>query len=83
MRHLLLGIALAACASGSSSRSTTTTTTTASAENTELVCREETPTGTSISRQVCRTPQQIEDERRAAEELLRQHALTPIRFRPR
>lgn len=81
MRHLLLGIALAACASGSSQRSNTTTT--ANAESSELVCREETPTGTSISRQVCRTPQQIEDDRRAAEELLRQHALTPIRLRPR
>jgi hypothetical protein len=70
MRHLLLGIALAACAPFPEPQAPTTTTTT-TADGTTLICREEVPTGTNFSRTVCRTPQQMEDERRAAEELLR------------
>jgi hypothetical protein len=76
MRHLLLGIALAACAPGSGQGPNTTTAGTSS----HMICREETPTGTSISRTVCRTPEQMEDDRRNAEELIRQQSLRPIRI---
>jgi hypothetical protein len=81
MRHLVLGIALAACASNSG-QGPTTNTPTASGDETSsnLVCREETPTGSSISRRVCRTPEQMEDDRRAAEEMLRNPALRPARL---
>jgi hypothetical protein len=35
-----------------------------------LICHTETPTGTAFSREICRTPEQIEDERKRARELL-------------
>jgi len=37
-----------------------------------MVCRQETPTGSSISREVCRTPEQIEADRKAADDMFRQ-----------
>ncbi len=37
---------------------------------THKACRYERPTGSHVSRKVCRTVQQIEDERRAVDEAL-------------
>ena len=37
---------------------------------THMVCRYEKPTGSNLSRRVCRTVQQMEDERRAVDEAL-------------
>lgn len=34
------------------------------------ICHEETPTGSSISREVCRTPDQVEDDKRGARDML-------------
>ena len=73
MRWRVLGmlgmtIALAACMS-SSRRSRSAS---GAGGGSDLICREEVPTGTSLSRQVCRTPEQMEDDRMRAEQMLRQ-----------
>lgn len=61
---LFLVVALAACATSSSS----TPGKSASSEP-RKICREETTTGSNISHTVCRTPEEAEAERRAAQSL--------------
>lgn len=40
-----------------------------------LICHTETPTGTNFSREVCRTPEQVEDDRKGARDLLEPRAM--------
>jgi hypothetical protein len=70
MRSLLLGtaLALAACASGSGQRPTANN---ATASDPNLICREEAPTGTTITHQVCRTPERMQEEKKSADDFLR------------
>jgi hypothetical protein len=60
---------LAACASGSGQGPTSNTAQAGNSDN--MVCKMEQPTGSSISRQVCRTPEQIEADRKAADDMFR------------
>ena len=78
MRPLLLGtaLALAACTAGSGQRPTSNRAHAGTSDST-LICKEETPTGSSISREVCRTPEQIEADRKAADDLFRQSNSRP------
>jgi len=43
----------------------------ANPEEQKLICESERPVGSNIPRRVCRTPQQIEREREAAQEKIR------------
>jgi hypothetical protein len=73
MRRTLLAAPLlfAACASSSPQGSTTTpATASGSGSGSNMICHQETPTGSSISREVCRTPEQVEDDRRHADQLM-------------
>jgi len=77
MRALLLGT-LALLALGASGGCTTgsgqgpTSSNAQAGKSDRMVCRQETPTGSSISREVCRTPEQIEADRKAADDMFRQ-----------
>ena len=73
MRALLLGtaLALAACTAGSG-QGPTSRNAQAGKSDSKLICKEEVPTGSSISREVCRTPEQIEADRKAADDMFRQ-----------
>jgi hypothetical protein len=80
MRAFFLGIALAACAPSTGQGPTTSNAATAGNDSDpNVVCREETPTGSSISRKVCRTPEQIEEDRKAAEDMFRNQNARPDR----
>lgn len=81
MRALLLGTALAlvACASSSSQGPSANNTTAKSGSNPGLICKEERPTGSNLPREVCRTPEQMADDRREAEDLLRRPPVAPQR----
>jgi uncharacterized lipoprotein YajG len=75
MRPVLLAAALALAACGSTpARKTAGPKPPASSftdsdddEDVELVCKDERMTGTNLSRTVCRTPEEIADERNAAQ----------------
>jgi hypothetical protein len=71
MRALLLGtaLALAACTSGSGQGPTSSTA--QAGRSDKMICRMEQPTGSSISREVCRTPEQMEADRKAADDMFR------------
>jgi len=43
----------------------------------ELICKRERVTGTHIAKKVCRTRQQVEAEREAAEHFMRRTKITP------
>jgi hypothetical protein len=42
-----------------------------------MICRDETPTGSSISRRVCRTPEESETQHKDAEDLARTRGVAP------
>jgi len=67
-------LALAACVA--SSRPGPNTTTASTSDGTKVICREEAPIGSTITRQVCRTPEQMEEDRKRADDMLR---VTPSR----
>jgi hypothetical protein len=71
MRRTLLAavLVLAACGSGSTQGPNANHAGTGSGSG--LICKEETPTGSHFSHEVCRTPEQVEEERKAAEDLMR------------
>lgn len=73
MRALLLGtaLALAACTAGSG-QAPTSNNAQAGKSDSKLICKQEQPTGSSISREVCRTPEQMEADRKAADDMFRQ-----------
>ena len=51
---------------------------TASADTSKKICKYEKNTGSNIGKRVCRTPEQIEAERKASQELVKRqrHAAT-------
>jgi hypothetical protein len=71
MRRTLLAapLFLAACTS-SSPQGSTTSHASGDGSGSGLICHEEQPTGSSISRKICRTPEQIEDDRKEADQML-------------
>lgn len=88
MRRTLLTVVLVltACAT-SSSQGPTSHQATASESGSEpgLICHEETPTGSNISRRVCRTPEEIERQQRETQDLARSRGVAdppPENFRP-
>jgi hypothetical protein len=71
----VLIVLIAACASESQSRPATRTA--GSGVGGDEICREEKPTGTMFTHKVCRTPDQMQDDRQAADDLI--HRRTPTR----
>jgi len=73
MRRTLLAavLVLAACGSGSTQGPNAHHAASGSGSGSNLICKEETQIGSHFSHEVCRTPEQVEDERKAAEELMR------------
>jgi hypothetical protein len=72
MRRLLLTAVLALASCGpSASQGRSPNRAAGGGSDSDLVCHEETPTGSSFSREVCRTPEQIEADRKSAEDLMR------------
>jgi hypothetical protein len=69
MRCLAL-LALAACAGPSNERRTDRQQPAGIVDENEPVCKDEAPTGTILTRPVCRTRMQSEEDRRRAMELL-------------
>jgi hypothetical protein len=65
MRFLVLAFALAACVSSSSK----TNNATSSKDGAD--CKEEKVTGSNFTREVCRTPEQREEDHKRAEDLMR------------
>jgi len=72
MRRSLLAavLALAACGPGSTQGPHASHAASGSTSDPTLICKEETPTGSHFSHEVCRTPEQIEDDRKAADDLM-------------
>lgn len=70
---IVMAIALAACMAATNP----STRTAGKGSGSGLICREETPTGTSMSREVCRTPEQIGDDRKGADDMLRTQGSRP------
>lgn len=82
MRALLFGttlgmtLALAACVEGSGQRPTSKNATASGKHEPKMVCREEAPTGSLFTQTVCRSPEQVEDERAAGQDLARRQRST-------
>ena len=74
MRHVLFALVLAGCASGSGQQPTTNT---AGTQKNGMVCKDEAPVGSSISREVCRSPEQVEGDRKNADDWLRNQSARP------
>ena len=88
MRRTLVAVVLvlAACGTGSTQGPTPHEATasgtgagsgTGSGTDSGMICHEETPTGSSIPRQVCRTPEESERAHKDAEDLARSRGLAP------
>jgi hypothetical protein len=77
MRALLFGttlgmtLALAACVEGSGQRPTSKNATASGKQEPKMICREEAATGSLFTHTVCRSPEQVEDERAAGQDLAR------------
>jgi len=81
-RLAVLWLLLAACAAPQETRGTTTaqpTTTSpaAASDEDEQVCHDETPTGSHVSRTVCRSKSQIDREREQGQEMQRKASFAP------
>jgi hypothetical protein len=82
MRCLLAVLALTACAGSSRERPTRHQAGGGvTDEDEERTCRDEAPTGTILTRPVCRTRLQSEEDRRRAIELLSSPKPSPSRIR--
>jgi uncharacterized lipoprotein YbaY len=83
MRRTLVAavLALAACATNSAQGPTPHEASASEPSDPDMVCKVEAPTGTAMSRQVCRTPEQIEREHQEAEDLARSRGREPRRRR--
>ncbi len=76
MRALVFAMVVTGCASGSGQGPAANN---PNGSEAGLICKEETPTGTNMSRRVCRTPDQINDDRQAADDFLRSPAPLPTK----
>lgn len=78
MRGLLLVavLVLTACG-GTQGPPASHTTSSGSGAGSDMVCHEETPTGSSFSRTVCRTREQADEDRKGADDMLRQQGSRP------
>lgn len=72
----MLGIALAACAPGSG-QGPAARNATASGNDSDESCKEEAPTGSNITRSICRTREQKEADRKGAEDMFRKTNARP------
>jgi hypothetical protein len=83
MRCLLAVLALTACAGSSREQRTTRAQPGGGVtdDDEERICRDEAPTGTILTRPVCRTRLQAEEDRRRAIELLSSPKPSPVRLR--
>jgi hypothetical protein len=70
MRRLALALALALTACGSTTAQGPGATTAGSGAAAEQDCHEEQVTGSAIPRRVCRTPEQVEADRKGAQDML-------------
>ena len=61
-----VALLLAACGAPAAQGTGANTAASGSGAGSDTDCHEETPTGTSIPRQVCRTPERSQDDRDAA-----------------
>lgn len=79
MRRALLAavLVLAACGPGSTQGPNANHAASGSGSGSNLICKEETPTGSHFSREVCRTPEQIEDDRKGADDMMRKQGSRP------
>ena len=82
MRHALFAIAIAAagCAAQSSNRSTDKTTVMVvdkSGHAEKTVCKEERPTGSNISRTICRSEEEADDEADAGKDWMKKPRAEP------
>jgi hypothetical protein len=77
MRALLFGItlgmtlALAACVEGSGQGPTSKNATAGGKQEPRMICREEAATGSLFTHTVCRSPEQVEEERAAGQDMAR------------
>jgi hypothetical protein len=75
----VLAIAPAACVSNAPQEQTASSPA-AAGDRSGKVCRMETPTGSNLSREICRTPEEMASDRKDAEDLFRnQGARTGVR----
>jgi len=80
MRRTLLTVVLVltACATNSSQGPTPhQATASESGSDPGVVCHDETPTGSSISRRVCRTPEEVDREHQEAQDMARSRGVAP------
>ena len=70
---LLLATSRASQRSETRSKASDTAQATAANSETDLICGLEYPTGSNIPRRVCRTPEEMDEERAAAQEWMRSH----------
>ena len=83
MRALLLGttlgtaLALAACAENTGQAPTSKNATASGKPEPRMVCHEEASTGSLFTHTVCRSPEQIEDERSHGQDFVRRQRSGP------
>jgi hypothetical protein len=77
--HFAAVLALAACGPSASQGPAASHTTPGGESGSDVVCREETPTGSSISREVCRSRAQMDADRKNAEDFMRTPGPAPRR----
>lgn len=80
MRRMLLAavLALAACGPTASQGPTTNhATASGNGSGSDLICHEEAATGSTLSHEVCRTREQVDDDRKGADEMLRTQGSRP------
>jgi ABC-type Fe3+-hydroxamate transport system substrate-binding protein len=83
MRALLLGITLgtalvlAACVGNSGQAPTSKNATASGKSEPRMVCHEEASTGSMFTHTVCRSPEQVEDDRNQSQEFVRRQRSGP------
>ena len=74
---LAVALFLAACGAPTAQGTGASTAASGNGAGSDANCHDETPTGTTISRKVCRTPEQSQDERDAAGRYMKTNRPTP------
>ncbi len=72
-----VALLLAACGAPAAQGTGANTATSGGGASSDTDCRDETPTGSNLSRKICRTPDQSKDERDAAGRYIKTNRPTP------
>ena len=74
---LVTMLSLAACVENSGQGPSSKNATASGKSDPKMICREEAPTGSLFTQTVCRSPEQVEDDRNASQDMIRRQRGAP------